>query len=585
MAETKTTTTRRRGGLLPRLRRKLGRRQSGPITAIDLDGQEVHVVQASARGIHATITRVAVAPLQVAPGDRDNPAAIGQALAACLDHLGIKAQAVLMGVPRAFVVMRTLLLPAVDDVREIASMVHLQIAKDLPFRLDEAVIDFKAGRKLGAAPRAELNGKNGAHGTEPKSEPAAGQPKLEVLVAAVKKEIVAHYEAVAAAAGLHLIGLGWLSHANARLLEACQIARPSEAVGLVSLRLDEAGIDIVSQQTLLFSRGAAIKPRDHPDPAAETLDAPAAPSDGALPAPPAPAAQTDDFVEAVTIEVVRSLHSYSSVEPHVPVSNWVIAGSTGRERAVADALQARLNVPCSLLDAATLLRLPDSQPESAARSLSAIGLVLAANDPGGLPFDFINPKQPLVQRDLRRTKLLAAAAVVAALFVGLLALRAHLMNARRSIQAQVQSQLTEAEKKRPFYRQMRLQSATVQDWLNAGRDNLEHYAMLSAVLPGADEIYVTSLSMSGQGTIRLAVQARSSEVLTRLDHQLRAAGYDLKPLAITPGPDKFGYNFRTTVEMSAPAKVKLDPAKTPPRPRPADDISLENNSNRAGGGS
>jgi len=70
------------------------------------------------------------------------------------------------------------------------------------------------------------------------------------------------------------------------------------------------------------------------------------------------------------------------------------------------------------------------------------------------------------------------------------------------------------------------------------------------VLPASEEVYITSLSISGQGSIRLGVQARSGEILAKLDKQLRAAGYDVKPLAITPGSDRFGYNFRSLVELN-----------------------------------
>jgi hypothetical protein len=122
---------------------------------------------------------------------------------------------------------------------------------------------------------------------------------------------------------------------------------------------------------------------------------------------------------------------------------------------------------------------------------------------------------------------------------------------------------------------MRQQAATLQNWTRDGRNWLDQYAYLSAVLPPCEDLYITSLSVSGQGNIHLAVQARSGEILANLDRQLRAAGYDVKPLAITPGNDKYGYNFRSTVELIIPGKMKIDLAKTQTPPRPADDGSLD----------
>ena len=94
---------------------------------------------------------------------------------------------------------------------------------------------------------------------------------------------------------------------------------------------------------------------------------------------------------------------------------------------------------------------------------------------------------------------------------------------------------------------------------------------------------MTSLAVDNQGTIRLAVQARSGETLAQLDKQLRAAGYDVKPVAINPGAESFGYEFRSTVEMAAPPKIKIDLHKLSPVSRPADDVSLDAKAWKRGG--
>jgi hypothetical protein len=95
------------------------------------------------------------------------------------------------------------------------------------------------------------------------------------------------------------------------------------------------------------------------------------------------------------------------------------------------------------------------------------------------------------------------------------------------------------------------------------------------VLPGSEEIFISSMQISAQGTIRLSVQATSGEVLAKVDKQLRAAGYDVKPYAINPGADRNGYEFRSIFELTAPAKMKPDFAKVKAPARPADDASLD----------
>jgi Tfp pilus assembly PilM family ATPase len=549
-----------------RFRLKLGRqakaRRSGPVAAIELDDQWVRVAQTGTRGTSTVVTRVAVAPLPIAAGaDRKDPAAVGAALSQALDGLRVKPSQVVIGVPRHSVVLRTLVLPALEDERELASMVHMQIGRDLPFRQDEAIIDFKV--RPGHTPAAQESNGQGKE--------ALKTAKQEVLVAAVRKETAEFYQKVASAAKLKLIGLGWLSEANARAVGACQVSQGKQGLALVTLRADEVGIDVVAGESLVFSRGAGIQRGEE----GASAEATAASLD--------PAA----YLEAVIIEVVRSIHSYGGMEGALPIEQVAMVGATGQEQAVLAALQSRLSIPCKLLDPAASFELTGEAGQQAADALAVMGLGLGVSDEGGLPFDFLNPKRPAVQRDMKRIRMLAGGVLGAALLIGLVGVRSHLVKERLKVQQAVKTELGKAEKFLPTYRKMQQQAATIQNWSKGSRNWLDQLAYLSTVLPASEEVYLTSLTVSGQGVIHMAVQARSGEILAELDRELRKAGYELKPLAITPGNDKHGYNFRSTVELIAPAKMQIDLAKAQPPTRPADDGSLEGKprAGRKGGGS
>jgi Tfp pilus assembly PilM family ATPase len=530
------------------------------VTVLDLDGLTLRVAQA-VNG--ASVTLVATAPLDLpADADRNDPVATGAAVSKAMAKLGVRASSVVMGVPRGRVVLRNLRTPEVEKLSELASLVHLQIGKDLPFRLDEAVIDFNVGRRIPAPEaRPETEGR-----AEPGGEPELTGPRLEVLVAAAQRDVVEFYRKMAEAAGLKLVALGLLPCANSRCVEGCRIAEGDAAFALVSLRPDEVSIDVIAQQTLLFSRGAAIRP--------------AGGSDGSEAAP----ATAQTFVPAAVIEVVRSLHSYGGMEPNWPASKVVVAGATGYETAVKELLGSRLSVPCSQLDLAAALNLPPESREAAAGSMGAIGLALGYGDPDGLPFDFLDPKRPAAPRNMKRIRLLAGVAGAAVLIVAALGLRAALIGKRQRAFDQIKAELADAEKKSPAYRKMINQSAVVDNWIKGGRDWLGHYAYLASVLPPSEEVYLSSISVAGQGVIRLAVQARSAETLARVEKQLRAAGYEMKAPAITPGADRFGYEFRSTIEIAVPDKLKIDLKKLQTPARPADDISLDPKAWKRGGG-
>src|SRR6185369_9340754 len=153
------------------------RRVPAVVTALEVDGGTLRVVQATPRGDQVVVTRVAAQPLDLpAEADRSDAAGLGAAVGRALSALQIKASSVVMGVPRAQVILRNLILPALTDIRELASMVHFQISRDLPFRLDEAVVDFRVRGPV-RTPGPSLDPIN----LEARVEGGAG--KVEVLVA------------------------------------------------------------------------------------------------------------------------------------------------------------------------------------------------------------------------------------------------------------------------------------------------------------------------------------------------------------------------------------------------------------------
>lgn len=576
-------------------RKRFRVRPQGPVTALHVSGGVLRLVQATPRLTGPAITRVVTEALDLSPNaDASDPTVLGAAIARALNRLRLKPASVVLGVPRGSVVLRTLTLPAVNDAREMASLVHFQIGRDLPFPADDAVIDFKVHREIAAgALVVEKADSAAAAGESATSAPAPVGKKLEVLAAAVKRDVVEFHLAAAEAAGIKVAALGLIPYANVRCVEACRLAEGTKALALVLLRANEVSIDVIAGDALLFSRDAAIQVHEEPTPAATATESPPEEAPVAAPVPeeamaaaaavspeaseaaPATPAVPASPVERITIEVVRSLTGFGGMDPANTVARIVVAGDTGMEDAVVEALEKRMNLAVQRLNPMRALSLPEFMETPAAGAISALGLALGVLDRDGLPFDFLKPKRPAVQRNMKRIRLFMAAAAAVAAIVLLLAVRTQLLKRKDAALAAINADVRKEEKMRPLYRMMVRQAATLRDWVGDRRHWLDHYAYLSAILPPSEEVYLDSFSINNSGTITLAVQARSGAILAKLDKQLRAAGYEVKPLAVTPGADRHGYNFKSTVELSVPAKFKMDLAKVHPAARLADDVSLE----------
>ena len=542
----------------------------GPVTALDWDGHDLWVAQSAPRGGESEIVRFETArlerPVRCEEAEAD---AGGAAIAQALQRLKLKPGWVVVGIPRGRVFLRALSLPKTDTSEELAAMVHFQISKDLPFPMDEAIIDFQVNENLGLA--------NSTANLPAKEAGTRETGKREVLVAVVKKEVVRLYERLAAAAGFRLAALSLGSSANARCLRACDPKGGQRTVALVSLRQEEVVIDIVVGGSLAFSRTAALARSDR----AEVAVADAGPEKKPLPSPDLPSsgavktAEATGWLDTAVIDVVRALHHYEGMEQPAPVEKIWVAGGTERAGELAEALTRRLRQSCQRLDPGALIRVARKEDRAGAEALTAFGLALGAQDPPGLAFDFLNPKRLPAQRNWRRIKIAIAAAAAGILLATMGGVRAHLIKQRTQIRDQIQAQADLAAKNRGLYRDLRNKAKMVNGWMGEKKEWLDHYAFLSAVLPPCTDVYVTSFSTGARGVLHLSIQARSSDILAQIDKRLRAAGYDLKPLAVTPGSDKMGYPFQSSLELTLPEKAKLDLATLKVPARPEDDASLD----------
>lgn len=522
-------------------------RKRGAITVVDLEEGRATVALAEFGAKGVKVVRRAVCEVATAGGAPWTDAkAVGTALGADLALAKVKAPQAAILIPRGAVVLKPLVLPFLPDMAELAAMVRLQVSKDLPFRVEDAVVDFKFLRWV-ETPATPEDGDSKA-GTAPTR-------RVELMVGVVRSDHILFLKNVAQAAGLKLVSLPLRQHGLTRALVAGHTMGEDESALVISLRKEEATLDVAAGSLLAFSRLAPVKP----PPVMDKTTAGAAEADPAR------------FVGALGTEAIRCVASFDGLMWKRPVRRVVVVGSTGLEGAVVEALGNKTGLPTSILSFD-----PGVEKEAgpATHDPAAAGAALALGDPSGPPVDFLNPKRPLVQRDTRRLKILAVAAASVLFLLGLGIARHKLVGERTRVRDAAQLELNKASQNLTTYRKLRSQARVVSTWGLEGRNWLDHMALLTGIMPGAESIYLSSWATTSQGVIRMALQAKSSEVLVELDKRLRAAGYEVRPLSITPGNDKHGYPFRTTVELLIPRGFKFDPQIPKPPARPADDTPV-----------
>lgn len=534
------------------------------ITAIDFDAGWLHVVEGVLRGAEARVARHAAVPLDPPANCKcEDAALLGAAVRRSLVKLQVDPGPVAMGVPRSQVILRILSLPPARQESEIAAMVHFQVSRDLPFRIEDAVLDYQV---LPPSPspgsRAETPAGTGSGPSGASPDPA---PATRVLAAVVRRETVEFHAELARAAGLRLQVLGLRPLAVGRAAALCA---PEAALGCVAIVSIEGGgltFDVLVDGTLVFSRTGTL-----PAPAER-----AAGSERPVGAPDAGAVPVDaERVAAAILEASRSLHSYEGAAGHGRVGAFLVAGATGLEASIAEALARRFGLPARRLDPAAALSPTAGGTAHADGALPAIGLALGALDVGGVPLDFLAPKRPPAPRDDRRVRRLAAVAAGLAVLLSIAGLRAHWIRGREEVRRGLQEQVALASKNLAGYRTVRAQARTLADWSAQGRNWLDYLTLLSTLLPPSRELYLTALSTTARNGLSLSVRVRSGETIDRLSADLRAAGFAVRPPGITPVNDRFGYRFQANLEIDVPARItnNLDQVvveSRPPRGAPA----------------
>jgi len=502
---------------------------------VDFDSCRLRVVIAEQT---PTGTHIHSAAEAAVPDDMDmsDPKAVGTLLGRTLKDMAFRGSGVVMSVPRSQAVLKPTTLPPGTPATEFASMVRYQVAKELPFPIEDAVIDFTIESPSGSKPATD----------------AAG-PEIQVLVVAIRLHVVDYYKRIADAAGMKLLRLGFRPYASLCCVEAGGVRGGRDNLAMIHLTADETEIALITHGSLVFSRSAVKDLKtaaDLEDHAAEQV------------------------VDSLVAEVSRSLQSYLVMERAARVDAVTVAGQTGVEARLAERLCELFHVPCELLQTAPLFRDRTAKPVSSA-FVSALGLAIGHAAAGGVPFDFLNPKKPIPERDARKTRIVMATTGVIVLLIAAVVARAVVLGRLRGNVAALRAEYKNLNKTVKSVKKDADRVVAMEKWIGQGHNWLDHWAYISSLLPSARDIYLTKLSTGQDGAINFTVKATSSEVITELNKKLAQAGYTYKPSQIKSGTDKYGYIYSTTVRALADKDVNIDLANIKPAPRPADDSTLE----------
>lgn len=469
------------------------RRRSRYVVALDWDPRTLRVVHAYVGKRGVKIERLLSVGI---PSDLDtnDPAQMGALIQRALTEQGIRTRYAIIDIPRDQVVLNTLSLPCAAP-NELPGMVAIQMAKEMPFPIDDAVVDF-------AVP-----------------PDAADTPQASVVVAAIRREELDRYIETARVAGLRLERVGLRPYAGK--VAICELLRDAlpERVVFIDVRSVLTEIDVLRNGQLVFSRAASVAIPDSTEPPTSLSivrdDEGASADDTSFDVDEAASILgTEAVANTLVLEVTRSIEAYRASDPGAQIDHIVIGGDTGVEEALVEAVQHRMKVTAELYNPARSVGWTPDEGAGATAFASSIGLVLGQVSAEQPHIDFLHPKEAVSQarKHLRSAPLVAA--VVALFLVAGTVVGYDLKKDDWARLVEIEEQIAELEAHKRDYKKFVKFVDEIRDfeekqriWVDVLHDVLDN-------IPDTKELVISEISMTHRGDGRIVFKTRATELGT-----------------------------------------------------------------------
>jgi type IV pilus assembly protein PilM len=326
---------------------------------IELTANCVNIAQLRKQGTNLKLTALASLPVPenvIHEGEIKDPGTLAEIIQSGLAEAKITSKRVATAIPGREVVTRLIPVPAELDDLELRDMILEQEAGlYLPFPREEADVDYQ---KLGLFVDED------------------GIEKVQVLLAATRKEVTNSYVETFQLAGLDLHILETTSFALIRTLrEQLQQFAPQEAVAIVDIEYDCTEISIVVQGIPQFSRTVPIGSYQMLAALAQAMNLPSTGDSGILrsltiPVSPSEAMSTGRLnspnpgtsalmrvLGELADELRRSIAFYLSQGEGIEVAQLLLAGPGSCINQLDDFFTQRLNYPTVFIDPINALSL------------------------------------------------------------------------------------------------------------------------------------------------------------------------------------------------------------------------------------
>jgi hypothetical protein len=434
----------------------------------------------------------------------------GEFLRSQLTQAGATSQQVLFVLPRESVVARKLELPDAPD-EELPNLVRFQAATRLATPVDQLALDF-----LPLPPDPDHAGRN-------------------ALAVSIDAKRLERGLKTCAAAGLTPLSVGISSVSVAELVLRCA-ASPAQAMLIVYQQGTRVEISLVDGMQLVFAHSTRL-----------------------------PEGSGASHVQPLQAEINRSLVALSHSHPAVQSGDVYLIQDGSDDPDVEQALRQRFE---SRLKCLTPAEIADVMAVPAGMALTApvLGEFAAHQERRLSAIDLLSPRRPPVPRDLRKQRLIMAAAVAAVVLIGGYVSVKWRIDSREETLASLKSEQAELANAVKQGQPTLKVAEAFDDWLQTRADPLQVMADWNALSPPTSQVFMKNLEYYPPNKTTGARLSGLGFARERLDviewfNTLSENGYGVTPDPVdplNPNPD-FPFQFLLDVKLPPPANETAAP--------------------------
>jgi Tfp pilus assembly PilM family ATPase/outer membrane murein-binding lipoprotein Lpp len=433
-----------------------------------------------------------------------------------LARQGISTRNVLVSLPRESVVVRRLTVPNAPD-EELPALVQMQAATKSSTPMDQLELDFLP---------------------LPLASPDSGR---DVLMCTMAKKKTAKVRAILERAGLELECLGISSFATAELIARDQKARKldsSETSLIIARHGHRVEISILQQHTIIFSHSTQLHSDDEHPRGNESL---------------------------IVAEVQRSLVSLHPQSGRLRVDRAWLVGEEEEFAELAAVIEKRLKCESTTLNpefAHALSNQAQDWPKPIGAFAGPAGLLLGRTDSAVGAIDFQNPRKQRPRRDLKKLRMIAAAAILGVLFIGAMGYRWWKVGDLQNEITQKRGQIDQLKQVVKQGEPTMKSAGHVGEWDQKANKELAQIAQLYSAMPGTDLMYLVryelkSAPANSLGIIQGEGRAKSEPDVREFFDKLYNRGIKARASTRKQSPDSdYPVQFTLDLELPLPASPR-----------------------------